>query len=530
MEVLTTLIEKANIYRRGAEIVRRGSLELSEGMHKLYVLGMSGSARYDTVRLFGTDGLHVSNQRFEAFGEHQEEKESEKIRKSIEKLEKQIEVRQMQIDLWRSNGDFTARSALSASEVEEYIEKLPLRIEKLNEKISGYRLQQKDLEKKLHEAEKKEMSPAVVVDVEAEKAGSYSFELRYYEDNAGWSPVYELYSDGEGPLEIRMRARITENTGEDWEKVQVSLFTGNPSTGGVLPEPGTVYLDFRTEIQPRIFGAAAKSAPMMNYMMDSAAAGSEVMEMDTAEESFSRLQTAEAEVDDDETMTEYALPGRRDVLDNDEGMMADLQSYEISAVYEVAAVPALDPKAYLTAKVKTEDIPFRTAFNAGVFLKEKYLCTVYLDPDLTREEVVITLGEDERIKVSRKEVSRKAANTFLKGLRTEDHVFETRVTNMSGKDMTVLLKDQVPVSREKDITVDVRELSGMTMEEKTGEVTGTVKVSAGQTVTSSLAYKVSWPKDKKITETREHTGTRYCPACGALVYGRFCPECGSLVD
>lgn len=531
MDILTTAIEKAGIYRSGAEVVRRGSLELSEGNHKLYVKGMSGSVRYDTVRLFGADGLRVSNQRFEAFGEHQEEKESENIRREIEEIEKQIEVRQMQIDMWRSNGDFTARTSQSASEVEEYIEKLPERVDKLNGIISEYRKQQEALTEELQKAERAESSPAVVVDVDVEKAGTYPFELRYFENNAEWNPVYELYSDGEGPLEIRMRARIAEHTGEDWENVQISLFTGNPSSGSALPELGTLYLDYRQEVQYRASVAMGKAAPaMMNMMMDSAAASDDVMEFGAVEESSVRMQTAEADVSDDDTMTEYILPGRRDVLDNYDGTMADLQSYEIPAEYEVAAVPVLDTRAYLTAKVKTADIPFTNAFSTGVFLKGKYLCTVYLDPDLTKEEIVITLGEDERIKVSRKEVSRKAANTFLKGQRTVDHVFETRVTNISGKDMEVFLKDQVPVSREKDITVEVRELSGMTREEKTGEVSGRVGVPAGQTVTKTLAYKVSWPKDKKVTESRDHSGTRICSECGSPVYGQFCPVCGSRVN
>ena len=530
MDILTTAIEKAGIYRRGAEVVRRGSMELSEGKHKLYVKSMSSSVSYDTVRLFGAEGLRVSNQRFEAFGEHQEEKESEKIRRQIEEVERQIEVRQMQIDMWRSNGDFTARSSQPASEVEEYIEKLPERIEKLNGMISEYRKQQADLTEEMQKAERAEMSPAVVVDVDVDKAGNYPFELRYFENSAEWTPVYELYSDGEGPLEIRMRAKITEHTGEDWNNVQVSLFTGNPSSGNVLPEPGTVFLDYRQEVQFRASLAMGKSAPaMMNMMMDSAAADDDVMEYGAVEESV-RMQTAEADVSDDDTMTEYILPGKRDILDNYDGTVADLHSYEVPAEYEVAAVPALDTRAYLTAKVRTADIPFTNAFSTGVYLKGRYLCSVYLDPDLTKDEIVITLGEDERIKVSRKEVSRKAASTFLKGLRTVDYVFETTVSNISGKDTAVFLKDQVPVSREKDISVEVKDLSGMALEESTGIVSGTVNVPAGQTVKKTLSYKVSWPKDKKITETRDHSGARICPECGSAVYGKFCPVCGRSVN
>ena len=61
-------------------------------------------------------------------------------------------------------------------------------------------------------------------------------------------------------------------------------------------------------------------------------------------------------------------------------------------------------------------------------------------------------------------------------------------------------------------------------------VTGTVTVPAGETVTRELSYKVSWPKDKSISETKSPGSGRICPNCGAVVHGTFCPECGSAVN
>lgn len=534
MNVMTTRVENVSVYRRGAEVIRRGTAQLSEGTQKLYVLGLTQSARLDTVRLFSAEGVKCTNQRFETYGENIEEKESDALQRQIDELERQIEIREMQIEMWKSNGDFTNRSAQSASEVQEYIEKLPERIESLYGQILEGRKKEEELQKKKDEALRKEQLPAVIVDITAENAGTFPFELRYFDDSAEWYPVYEMYTDGEGPVDVRMRAKITEHTGEDWLGVSASLFTGNPASGSTLPELGPVYLDFRSE-QPVMrmnafmgAGSAARGNMMMeSYAVDEAMEEAPMMAMAKADV---RVSTDEAEVSDDDTMTEYIIPGKRDILDNYDGTVADLQSYQVPAEYEVAAAPSADTRAFLTARVKTEDIPFTTRVTAGVFLRDRYLGSVSVDPDLTREEIVITLGEEERIKLSRKEVSRKASSAFLKGVRSVDHVFETRVTNISDKEMTVKLSDQVPVSREKDITVEVKELSGMDMDDKTGIVTGSFAVPGGQTVVKELSYKVSWPRDKKINETRSAAGGRRCPSCGSIVTGRFCPVCGSLVE
>ena len=534
MNVLTTRVENVSVYRRGAEVIRRGTAQLSEGTQKLYVLGLTQSARLDTVRLFSSDGIKCTNQRFETYGDNLDEKESDALQRQIDEIERQIGIREMQIDMWKSNGDFTNRSAQSASEVQEYIEKLPERIESLYGQILEGKNKKDELEKQKEETLKKEGLPAVIVDITTERAGSCPFELRYFDDAAEWSPVYEMYTDGEGPVDVRLKAKITEHTGEDWLGVSVSLFTGNPASGSTLPELGPVYLDFRTE-QPMLSMNAfmgAGAAPRAEMMKAQSYETEEAMEapMMAMASADMRIVTDDAEVSDDDTMTEYIIPGKRDILDNYDGTVADLQSYQIPAKYEVAAAPSADTRAFLTARVRTEDIPFTTRVNAGVFLRDKYLGTVSVDPDLTKEEIVITLGEEERIKLSRKEVSRKASNAFLKGLRTVDHVFETRITNISGSEMTVKLSDQVPVSREKDITVEVKELSGMEMNDKTGIVTGSFSVPGGQTLVKELSYKVSWPKDKKLNETKSASGTRRCPSCGSVVTGRFCPVCGSLVD
>ena len=90
------------------------------------------------------------------------------------------------------------------------------------------------------------------------------------------------------------------------------------------------------------------------------------------------------------------------------------------------------------------------------------------------------------------------------------------------------MKDQIPVSQDKDITVETLELSGFSLDKETGFLTKEIPLAAGETVTTTLSYKVAWPKDKRISETRRPS-RRFCPTCGAAVTGQFCPECGSIV-
>ncbi len=89
------------------------------------------------------------------------------------------------------------------------------------------------------------------------------------------------------------------------------------------------------------------------------------------------------------------------------------------------------------------------------------------------------------------------------------------------------LRDQVPVSRDKDITVEVKDLSGAKKDDETGVVTKQLTVPANGTEKFSIAYKVSWPKDKRVSETKQ---TRFCPECGSVVTGKFCTVCGHVMN
>ncbi len=62
----------------------------------------------------------------------------------------------------------------------------------------------------------------------------------------------------------------------------------------------------------------------------------------------------------------------------------------------------------------------------------------------------------------------------------------------------MMLRDQIPVSRDKTITIEARELSSGKLEEETGKIEWEFDLEPSQTKTFTLAYDVSWPKDKDL--------------------------------
>ena len=503
MTELNTQVVKASVFRSGAEVVRAGRAELAEGVQTLRVLGMTAWASPDTARIYSQEGVTCSDLRAVPLYKNGEEpQEITEIRDRIAALEKQIEAKELQIELWKSNGDFSKRNSQPVAEVQEYIEKLAGRLGSINAEI---RADQKEIEELNRKLDKMQTSGTVLeVQVNARAAGTYRFELKYFDGCARWLPVYELRSDGEGPLEMRLRADIRQNTGEDWKGIDLSLFTGNPASAGTVPEIRPLLLDFRRPVMLRssnaAFGAGARMMSAKMAPMEDGAAMDVCEECAEAEAPMMRMETQAAEVNQDETSTEYILPGKRDILNDDDGNLADVQVYDIPAKYRIVSVPKMDQSAYLVAAAEPSALPVTGQINAAVYYKDVYTGKVWLDPDLTKDEVEITLGKEERINVSRRETLRKTSTTLLKGLKVTEYAYETRLSNNSSADAEVILKDQVPVSENKDIDVDVLEVSGAELDKEKGILTKKISLPAGATELFRLGYKVSFPKEKSIEE------------------------------
>ncbi|MNR39215.1 hypothetical protein D3C85_1574020 [compost metagenome] len=64
--------------------------------------------------------------------------------------------------------------------------------------------------------------------------------------------------------------------------------------------------------------------------------------------------------------------------------------------------------------------------------------------------------------------------------------------------MNLLLKDQYPVSTDKDMEVELLAADGAVINKETGVLTWKLSLKAGATETIRISYAVKYPKDKNI--------------------------------
>ena len=204
-----------------------------------------------------------------------------------------------------------------------------------------------------------------------------------------------------------------------------------------------------------------------------------------------------ADVSKGDTMIQYELKGAWDIKKN-ETVMVDISSKVISCRYHDVTVPKLDDSAYLAAEVKTADIEDLINSEASVYQKGAYVGKVYLEVDATKETYNLSLGKDENVKVTRKQVKKHTSNVLLKGQKKTEYQYEIKVVSHKPRKSLFTVYDQIPVSQNKSVSVDIRETSKGELKEETGQIKWEFELEPSSERTLNLAYDVAWPKDKNI--------------------------------
>ena len=106
--------------------------------------------------------------------------------------------------------------------------------------INDHRQQMNNLEDS-----RKEMRGEITVKLQAESASYLNMELSYNIENAGWFPFYDIRANNTiDPIELSYKASVYQQSGIDWDDVNLVLSTGDPNTNNLKPDLQTKYLNF----------------------------------------------------------------------------------------------------------------------------------------------------------------------------------------------------------------------------------------------------------------------------------------------
>jgi uncharacterized protein (TIGR02231 family) len=140
-------------------------------------------------------------------------------------------------------------------------------------------------------------------------------------------------------------------------------------------------------------------------------------------------------------------------------------------------------------------------YRDGIFVGRSPLALAGKD-----ENVRLGFGADEKVKVTRTVVRKNEGTAGLIGSsKTDEREFKTTVRNAHDFPIKVAIEDQLPVSENDEIQVEMLPLSTppttRDLRDRRGVMEWTFEAKPGETRELKLGWRVRWPKDKAVQYT-----------------------------
>ncbi len=359
----------------------------------------------------------------------------------------------------------------------------------------------------------------VIVDV-LNGAGD-TLHLEYLVGSCGWQPLYDLRASKDlAKVDLSYRARVWQQSGEDWTGVQLALSTAQPQRGAQGPEPLPIKLAvLQDTLSSHGFAVGAPAAAPNEEKWDAEEpGGGGGASKDKAGSAYGRpmaRKAAMATVDAQGLSVRYVLPRQETIQSRETPTTVLVGEAVLDMAAERHVVPALDTTVWLRGRTKNGSQWTLLPGTANVFLGGDWLGRAQLAAVQPGEEFTLHLGADDAIKVERRQAEDMAKGPGFFSSRNEKvDAWRILVTNNGAVSKTpdgavdIVVREALPVSTDERIAVEVAKLEPkLSAEERwkkdleeQGIRTWIVKPAKGKTAEIKWQTTVSYPKDTQILQ------------------------------
>lgn len=311
---------------------------------------------------------------------------------------------------------------------------------------------------------------------------------------ASWQPVYDFFLDrDDGRLTLERGLLVSQDSGEDWQDVALTLSTARPS-GQSAPsrlEPWFPRIADREEVRPQAAAAPAGVADMAAFDAEMP------LTRRVAETALSRIMGS---------TVVYDYPAPVTIRSGVDALRLRLDSRDLEPAIRAEAVPARDSTAYLVAETEntTEEVilPGAATFHAdGAMVGQGQIELVPAG-----ETFRLGFGPVDGL-VAEYEVSdqHEGDRGLISRSNTRSQKTVLRVRNLTGKSWPLRVIGQVPVPVQEDLRIRWSAdpaPSSQDPEGQRGLLHWDSEIDPGQDIGIEVTTEMSWPEGKRLLNDR----------------------------
>lgn len=507
-------LKHVTIYNQGANVERNGTMRVKKGSNELVIQNVSPTLTNESIQfvVFSDEVIiNAVSKKMNYLGtKNHHSNEVNFLSDSLNSLKELIRKEKINLEVFVQEKDLLNqnKSVLKLSkefiiddlmDLTEYFRERMLDVES-NLSNTKFKLAALDENAKKIERQLKTLNnnaknqySNIIIQLTAMVDGEYGYELSYNVNEAGWIPYYDIRTAKfNSPIDLTYKAKVFQKTNENWENVKLTLSTGKLNQSNAAPAFNTDYVSFNNYEPKR---------KNKNELSSVEVSRSNLISTDVEDDDYKSASLSSASfttVNFSGTQIEYNIDLPYSIPSIKEPKLIDIQKITLPASYDYYCYPKVDKDVFLMCHFKSIGNQNFLPGNGQVYFKGKSIGKTFLDPFSTRSTVDLSLGRDVSILVERKLLKKFSSEIKIGDKIKKERSYEINVKNNKSNSIDLKLVDQIPVSNNKGINIELIESSDADYNKQKGKLIWKLKIDPNQTIKKSFNYSVKYPENKPI--------------------------------
>ena len=277
----------------------------------------------------------------------------------------------------------------------------------------------------------------VFITLTAKSATKAKLFLKYNVNGANWTPTYRVNADinvnNVKTAQLDVLGEVSQSSGEDWNNVQLSLSTARPDLGTDVPV-----------LMPWYIRAGSIETTREEMEMD---------ELKPSDDFTSGVEPATDESSASGMATVFTAQTKTTIPSDNEAHRIPVTSLSSPIEVEHVAIPKILQHAFVQAKLANRASFALIPGMVEVMVNGNYLGRGMMKATAPGEEIKLSLGIDEQVKIRLKTIDDKGERKARGGKVQSNNAFEIAAVSYKETDVNLTVIDQLPISADRRITV-----------------------------------------------------------------------------
>lgn len=536
-------IKKVKLFLTSGEMTHEMTVKFASGRNKLIFSGISAYADPRSIHFSGSGTYRIVsvNTEIDFLAAEQFNPRIRVLKDSLEHLKDRYQSNEdlsgaynAELAVMNTNRDLGGNQQnLTVAQLKEAGEYYRTRTLEINRQLSKINKEQRLINDQIAEARfqltelnynENQRSNQVIILIDCDEAFSSNAVLKYLVSDCGWAATYDLSAtDLNQPINLKYKAQVYNNTGNEWKNVDLTLSTGDPRLSAAHPNLSPWFLNYTSQINEQTkyyapqqmqydYRSVAENEINManqraydNYMLDKNvetnqkfARNGEEWSAISSGKNPAATAVGMRVIEISELTAEFPIAHPFSCPSDSKPYMVEIKDISIPATFSHISIPKLDQGAFLIANIvgwqDLDLIPGPT----NVYFGGNYVGVSEINTRNVSDTLSLSFGRDTKVQVARKLKSEMTVRKVVGSSRRDTYMYDIVLRNNRSVPVKIDVYDQIPVSINSDITVTTETISDGKKDEATGEVKWEITLQPGETYNLQIGYTVRYPKNAQI--------------------------------